>query len=95
MTKRNLGQEILDSISEIKAGKVGRVQVCIDAAEIKATREKIGVSQSAFAAMLNVSTRTLQEWEQGRRQPAGPARSLLTIAAKRPDVMHELFLINR
>ncbi len=92
MAKRDLGKEILDSIREIKAGSVGRVQVCIEPDDIKATRERIGVSQSAFAAMLNVSTRTLQEWEQGRRQPTGPARSLLAIAAAKPEVMHELFL---
>ena len=92
MAKRNLGQEILESIEELKSGKVARVHVFMTPEEIKATRERIGVSQSAFAAMLNVSKRTLQEWEQGRRQPTGPARSLLAIAAKRPEVMHELFL---
>ena len=91
MAKRDIGQEILDSINEIKAGNVGRVQVYITPAQIKAVRENVGVSQSSFAAMLNVSPRTLQEWEQGRRQPNGPARSLLAIAAKRPDVMQEVF----
>ena len=91
MAKRDIGQEILDSIKEIKAGDVGRVHVYITADQIKAVRERVGVSQSAFAAMLNVSTRTLQEWEQGRRQPNGPARSLLAVAAKRPEVMQEVF----
>ena len=91
MAKRDIGQEILDSINEIKAGDVGRVSVYITADQIKAVREKVGVSQSSFAAMLNVSTRTLQEWEQGRRQPNGPARSLLAVAAKRPEVMQEVF----
>jgi putative transcriptional regulator len=91
MTKRDLGQEILQSVKEIKAGKVGRVHVFITPQEIKATRERIGVSQSSFAAMLNVSPRTLQEWEQGRRQPTGPARSLLIIAARKPEVIQEVF----
>lgn len=91
MAKRDIGQEILDSINEIKAGGVGRVHVYITADQIKAVREKVGVSQSSFAAMLNVSMRTLQEWEQGRRQPNGPARSLLAVAAKRPEVMQEVF----
>jgi putative transcriptional regulator len=89
--KRDLGQEILDSIDEIKSGKMGRVHVYITPEEIKATRERMGVSQSSFAAMLNVSPRTLQEWEQGRRRPTGPARSLLAIAAQKPEVMHEVF----
>ncbi len=92
MAKRDLGKEILESIQEIKSGKVGRVHAFITPDEIKATRERIGVSQSSFAAMLNVSTRTLQEWEQGRRQPTGAARSLLMIAAQKPEVMHEIFL---
>lgn len=91
ITKRNIGQEILDSINEIKADKVGRVRLHITPAQIKAVRLKIGVSQQSFAAMLNVSARTLQEWEQGRRRPHGPAQSLLAIAAKRPDVIHEVF----
>ena len=92
MPKRDLGKEILESVRELKSGKVGRVHVFMTPDEIKATRERIGVSQASFAAMLNVSTRTLQEWEQGRRQPTGPARSLLAIAAQRPEVMHDLFL---
>lgn len=91
MSKRDPGKEILESVKEIRAGKVGRVHVYITPEEIKATRERIGVSQTSFAAMLNVSPRTLQEWEQGRRQPTGPARSLLVIAAQKPEVMHEVF----
>jgi putative transcriptional regulator len=91
MVKRDIGQEILDSIIEIKSGDVGRVHVYLTPAQIKAVRQNVGVSQSTFAAMLNVSLRTLQEWEQGRRQPNGPARSLLAIAAKRPDVMQDVF----
>jgi len=47
------------------------------------------LSQSAFAAMLGVSPRTLQDWEQGRRKPSGPALSLLKVAALRPDAIRE------
>src|SRR5882672_6567047 len=47
-----------------------------------AARARTGLSQSRFAAVLGVSTRTLQEWEQGRRRPTTAARALLTIAAK-------------
>lgn len=92
MAKRNLGEEILEAIEGIKSGEIGRAHIFITPEEIQATRERIGVSQSAFAAMLNVSKRTLQEWEQGRRRPTGPARSLLAIAARKPEIMHELFL---
>lgn len=55
-----------------------------------AARARTGLSQARFAAVLGVSARTLQEWEQGRRKPTGAARALLTIAAKRPKVFLEL-----
>jgi putative transcriptional regulator len=50
----------------------------------------VGLSQQKFADALGVSTRTLQEWEQGRRKPSGAARTLLTIAVKRPEVLREV-----
>jgi putative transcriptional regulator len=52
-------------------------------------RMQSGLSQSRFAALLGVSVRTLQEWEQGRKQPSGAAKTLLAIASKRPDVLNE------
>ena len=91
MTKRDVGQEILDSIREIKAGKVGRVTVVMEPTDIKKVRKNMGVTQVSFAALMNISVRTVQDWEQGRRQPKGPAQSLLAIAARRPDVMQEVF----
>jgi putative transcriptional regulator len=50
-----------------------------------------GLSQQKFADVLGVSARTLQEWEQGRRNPSGAARSLLEIAKRRPEVLREVF----
>lgn len=58
-------------------------------ADIKAIREKLGVSQSEFALMIGVSVSTLQNWEQGRRQPYGPARALLKVAAENPEAVAE------
>jgi putative transcriptional regulator len=58
---------------------------------IAATRARSGLSQERFADLLGVSPRTVQEWEQGRRQPSGAARSLLAIAARRPEVLREVF----
>ena len=54
-------------------------------------RTRVGLSQQKFADVLGVSTRTLQEWEQGRRKPSGAARVLLMIAARRPEVLREVF----
>jgi putative transcriptional regulator len=92
MSKRDIGQEVLDSIRAIKSGKIGRVTVFMSPDDIKKVRLNIGATQRSFAAMMNISLRTVQDWEQGRRKPDGPAQSLLAIAATRPDVMQEVFL---
>jgi putative transcriptional regulator len=73
----------------MKAGKAGHVHR-ITVSAITETRTRTGLSQAQFAKVLGVSARTLQEWEQGRRQPAGAARSLLAIAARRPEVLREI-----
>jgi len=86
--ERNIGQEILDAVREIQAGGGKHVQVK-DSPVVEAC-QKAGLSQAEFAKLLGVSLRTLQEWEQGRRQPSGPAQSLLKIAIQRPDVLHEV-----
>jgi putative transcriptional regulator len=49
----------------------------------------VGLSQQKFADALGVSTRTLQEWEQGRRKPSGAARTLLMIAVRHPEVLRD------
>lgn len=82
--KRDIGKEILEGIRDIKSGKAGRVVNVPAVAEI---REKTGLSQSRFAALLGVSVRTLQDWEQGRRAPSGAARTLLLIAHKNPKAL--------
>lgn len=78
---------------EIKAGKKkpGRVYE-VNPPEIKNIRKKLNVSQNEFAMMIGVSVRTLQNWEQGRREPDGPAKALLQVASKNPkavlDALH-------
>jgi len=49
--------------------------------------EKLGLSQSKFAKLLGISVSTLQNWEQGRRKPEGPAKVLLNVAAKYPEAI--------
>jgi putative transcriptional regulator len=78
-SKRDLGAEILQSIKDMKAGK-GKA-ILSPAVE---ARQATGLSQAQFAALLGVSLRTLQGWEQGRKQPSGAARTLLAIARANP-----------
>jgi len=66
-------------------GKASRVFEYPDA-DVKAIRERIGLSQSQFARMIRVSVKTLQNWEQKRRSPTGPAATLLQIVAREPQV---------
>ncbi len=80
--KRDLASELLESVKQMKAG---RTQVVLSPA-IEA-RERTGLSQSQFAKLLGVSVRTLQGWEQGRKQPSGAARTLLAIAQTNPKVL--------
>jgi putative transcriptional regulator len=85
--KRNIGQEILDGLRELKSGEYGRVIKVPDVARIRA---KTGLSQARFAVLLGVSVRTLQDWEQGRRAPSGAARTLLMVADRSPRALLEV-----
>ena len=83
-------QDLLESVRQMKAGKAARVtQVPLSAAA--EARAKVGVSQSAFAKLIGVSLRTLQDWEQGRRQPTGAAQTLLRVARQHPEALRDLF----
>jgi putative transcriptional regulator len=78
---------------EIKAGHHAPSRIYeIKPPEIRMVRERLDVSQGEFAVMIGVSARTLQNWEQGRRQPEGPAKALLTVAFRNPaavlDALH-------
>jgi len=63
----------------------------IPSVDVTAIRQRTGVSQSAFAASIGVPEGTLMNWEQGRRQPSGPAKVLLALLAKRPNLVAEIY----
>ena len=94
MTERDIGQEILEGIRDIKAHKAGqktlRTHTLKTPAPPQVIRARLKLSQAAFAGLMGVSLRTVQDWEQGRRKPSGPAVALLRIAEQKPEVFAEL-----
>lgn len=94
MKNRDIGAEILAGIKEINEFKKGNVQLKVtelsEPSAPQIIRSKLNLSQSSFAGLLGVSIRTLQDWEQGRRSPQGPAIALLRIAEQHPEVFAKL-----
>lgn len=88
-TERDVWQEVLDGVREIKAGGGKRTKVEPKSRVVR-VRLKSGLSQTQFAAVLGVSKRTLQQWEQGRREPSGAAQTLMKIAERHPEVLLEI-----
>jgi putative transcriptional regulator len=88
-TGEELGAQLLHSVREMKAGLRGRVHTP-ELSSIVEARLISGLSQSSFAALLGVSVRTLQDWEQGRREPSGAAKTLIRVAKLHPEVLQEL-----
>jgi putative transcriptional regulator len=78
--------DLLESVRQMKAGKAARV-TNVELSAAAEARAQAGLSQAEFSRLLGVSVRTLQDWEQGRRQPSGAARTLLRIAAQHPEII--------
>lgn len=80
--------ELLESVEEmgqiVKGKKKASRRFAFKEPEVKDIREQTGLSQTQFARLIGVSKRTLENWEQGRRQPTGPARALLKIVESDP-----------
>jgi putative transcriptional regulator len=94
--RKELFDELVESVKEgmaILRGETAPSRVfSVEGDEftpVKSVRAKFGVSQAEFAAMLGISVRTLENWEQGRRTPKGPARVLLRVAAAHPEMVWE------
>ena len=86
--------ELLQSVKEAAAIERGELKPSRTfevrtANDIVRVRGKLDLSQTKFAKRLGISEGTLQNWEQGRRQPTGPAKVLLKVAARQPRVILE------
>ena len=87
--ERDVWQEVLQGVKEIKAGG-GKRSKAQPTSLVAQVRLKSGLSQTQFATALGVSKRTLEQWEQGRREPSGAAKQLLKIAERHPEVLIEI-----
>lgn len=88
--EKALFDDLVQSLKEAKAIARGEATASrrteVKPLDVKAVREQIGLSQSEFARLMRVSVKTLQNWEQHRRNPTGPAAALLKIVLTAPDV---------
>ena len=86
-----LFDELKESIREAGAFMRGEREAAgvhfADEPDPRAIRVRMGLTQEEFASALYISVKTLRNWEQGRREPSGPAVRLLQIAAKHPEVL--------
>lgn len=78
--------DLLNSVREMKTGRAARKTV-VTVTRASEARARVGMSQTEFAKLLGVSVRTLQDWEQGRREPTGAAQTLLRVAEQHPRVL--------
>ncbi len=95
--RKDLFAELVESVKQMKAIRAGRMKpgrvtqsedlLRDSAPDVGALRAHFGLSQSKFAALLGISVGTLQNWEQRRRRPEGPAKVLLRVAASHPEAL--------
>jgi putative transcriptional regulator len=95
--RKDVFDELTKSVKEMKAIQAGRMKPArvtrahdllnADRPDVATLRESFKLSQAKFAALLGISVDTLQNWEQRRRRPEGPAKVLLRIAATHPEAL--------
>lgn len=81
--------DLLESVEQMKRGKSAR-STEVELPPVAAARASVEMTQPEFAALLGVSLRTLQDWEQERREPSGAAKTLLRVAVRHPEILREL-----
>ena len=103
--KRKLFDELIEGVDAMGEQRQGKITLRtheveemppleIDAEQIHETRERLNLSRAVFARQLRVSTRTLENWEQGRSKPNAQASALILMVRKYPDTLEKLGALN-
>jgi putative transcriptional regulator len=87
-------RDLLKSAKQMRSGEAARV-TRVKVPEAAEARSRTGLSQEQFARLLGVSARTLQDWEQGRREPTGAAKTLLRVAYEHPEAETRALMQNK
>lgn len=87
--QRDIGAEILQSIEDMKANNASKITVVTET-DVALARKKTGLTQADFAKMLDISKRTLEAWEQGKRNPSGAAKTLIKLCIINPQAIKAL-----
>jgi putative transcriptional regulator len=90
---KQLFDDLVQSLKQAKSISKGKAKASrrfkVEHTDVKAIREGVGLTQDEFAKLMRVSIKTLQNWEQQRRQPTGPAAALLKIVSTSPELALE------
>jgi len=82
-----ISEGLKDAAKHAKGEKSGVVEHIAESLNVKAIREKTGMSQQSFCATFGISIGTLRHWEQGLRTPRGAARVLLKVVEQNPQAV--------
>jgi putative transcriptional regulator len=84
-------QKLVESVKQMggimRGENIPHRRTVLTTVDVKALRERLGLTQNEFSGMIGVSIKTLQNWEQGRREPEGPAKALLRVVEKEPQAV--------
>jgi putative transcriptional regulator len=94
--KQTVGATLVESFSEAVAWARGDVDLPVrefhppEQVEVAPIRKRLGLTQASFARVFGLNVSTVRDWEQGRRTPEGPARTLLAVIARHPEIVQEV-----
>lgn len=95
-SKPAVGEALIESFSEAVAWARGEIDLPVREyhpparVEVEPIRKRLGLTQASFARVFGLNVGTVRDWEQGRRTPEGPARTLLAVIARHPEIVHEV-----